>query len=145
MTEGVIQLIEKLFHSKIRGLDYIRDSSTLVVAKDDGHVEMFRLNSDATEFESIGSIMLHAAPILAIGTTGGIGFTSGYDDNIRAFDIASRATISGGKLTKRLSGDKLLTSTVTSPRIMMIGGLYADVSCTNHRQGHRLTVYTPTT
>ncbi|ORM40852.1 uncharacterized protein BXIN_1748 [Babesia sp. Xinjiang] len=120
ITEGATQLLEKRFYSKVRGIEYIRESKTLVVAKDDGYVEMFRMD-DATDFEFLGSVALHSGPILSITVLDGMGFTSGYDDGIRAFDVELKSTVSGGKLTRRLNGEKLLTSTATQSRSMMIG------------------------
>ncbi|GFE54979.1 WD G-beta repeat-containing protein protein [Babesia ovis] len=121
VTEGPTLLLEQPFYSKVRAIDYIREKKTLAVAKDDGTVEMFRLGADATEFESLGSVTLHIGPILSMNVHDGKGFTSGYDDNIRAFDIDRKTTVSGGKLTRRLNGDKLLVSTAMQPSTLMIG------------------------
>lgn len=120
VEDGMRQLYEKYFHSKVRGIQYIRETNTLLVAKGDGCIEIFKLNSDATDVDHAGKLALHAAPILSINAVGGVAFTSAYDDTIRAVDIGGRETISGGKLSKRLNGDKLLTSTAISPRTLMI-------------------------
>ncbi|GBE60812.1 WD G-beta repeat-containing protein [Babesia ovata] len=121
ITDGATQIAEHLFHSKIRAIKYVRESATLVVAKDDGYVGMYRMENDWTEFESIGSIALHSGPIVSFDMVKHLGFTSGYDDTIRCFDATLPKTVSGGKLTKRLNGDKLLASAAASPRTMFIG------------------------
>ncbi|GIX63825.1 WD domain, G-beta repeat-containing protein [Babesia caballi] len=123
VTDGCTQILHKIFHNKVRGVEYVRESKTLIVAKDDGYAELFRLDEDATNFDVIGTLALHCGPILSISVRDGLCFTSGYDDSIRVFDVERQKTLSGGKLTRRLNGEKLLVSEATSPRTMFIGEL----------------------
>eukprot|EP00371_Babesia_bovis_P001569 XP_001610216.1 hypothetical protein [Babesia bovis T2Bo] len=119
--EDPVILFEKPFHCRIRGIQYVTKDYKLAIAKDDGTVEIFYLGDSASEFTSLGSVVLHSGPILSFDIDDGKGFTSGYDDSIRAFDVQRQATVSGGKLTRRLHGEKLLVSTAINPSTMLIG------------------------
>ncbi|CDR94003.1 hypothetical protein, conserved [Babesia bigemina] len=121
VTDEVTKVSEQLFHHKVRAIKYMPETSTLVVAKDDGYVGIYRMENQWTEFVSISSLALHSGPVLSLDMMKHLGFTSGYDDTIRCFDVTLPKTVSGGKLTKRLNGDKLLASAVAPPRTMLIG------------------------
>ncbi|AFZ79636.1 hypothetical protein BEWA_024850 [Theileria equi strain WA] len=113
------------FIAKVRCMAYDKDTSTLFVATGDGYVKRFKLIKAAkpkeVTLEFLDEVLIHENAILTISLKSNLYYTCGYDGNIRRVEVKTNKVIGGGKLSKRLNGDKLMTSETTSDDVMIVG------------------------
>ncbi|KAK2195451.1 bifunctional WD40-YVTN repeat-like-containing domain superfamily/WD40-repeat-containing domain superfamily/PX domain superfamily [Babesia duncani] len=118
---GYNVLHESSFIFKIRCMAFDAKRRMLFLANGNGQVERYTLELEPVDLKFVDSLTLHSEAIMSIDIRGDYYYTSSYDDSIRKVDISSNKPVGGGKLTRRLNGDKLMTATVLGDDLMLLG------------------------